>query len=320
MLKRRQRAGVAVDTDDEDRRLGRDARDGVRGQPARNPVRLERRHDRDPGRKRAHDLEERVAIDRHPPSLPLGPERAVEARRGSWLPGLILERLRCRCYELCDLTLVDSAAPARFRASRGLALAGAAGLRPRAAAGECRRRARHRARSVALSAALDRLVCVCVRAEGRLGGGGRSGRALFGVALSFSVRRPSTELCCCCARSTTCSPGRSSAGSSTAARRAMGALARHVALSSDVIVSGTDGHLREVNPAFTRILGYPRRRRRRQAVPRFRAPRRPGKVGRRSSARSSSGYGPITRFENRYRHRDGTLPLARMVDQHRPAA
>ena len=38
--------------------------------------------------------------------------------------------------------------------------------------------------------------------------------------------------------------------------RAVGALARHVELSSDVIVSGSEGNLDGVNPAFTRILGH----------------------------------------------------------------
>ena len=99
--------------------------------------------------------------------------------------------------------------------------------------------------------------------------------------------------------------------------RALGALARHVELSSDVIVSGADGYLDAVNPAFTRILGH--------AVEDV--------VGRpyidfvhpddhdKSLAvedELEAGRGPIATFENRYRHRDGKLPVAGMVDRRRP--
>ena len=86
--------------------------------------------------------------------------------------------------------------------------------------------------------------------------------------------------------------------------RALGALARHVELSSDVIVSGSDGHLKEVNPAFTRVLGHAVE----DVVGRpyldFVHPDDQGK-SLDVEDELQAGHGPIATFENRYRHRDG---------------
>ena len=87
--------------------------------------------------------------------------------------------------------------------------------------------------------------------------------------------------------------------------RALGALARHVSLSSDVIVSGADGYLDEVNPAFTRVLGH--------AVEDVVGRPYMDFVHPDDHEKSldledelEAGRGPIATFENRYRHRDGT--------------
>ena len=100
--------------------------------------------------------------------------------------------------------------------------------------------------------------------------------------------------------------------------RALGALARHVSLSSDVIVSGADGYLDEVNPAFTRVLGHAVE----DVVGRpyldFVHPGRPGEVaGARGRARGGSRADHDVREPLPPPRRD--LPLARVVGQPRSA-
>ena len=63
--------------DEDRRRVGRDAADRGRRQPARRPVGGDRRHDRDPRRERRHHLEEPLAFDRHRGALPRVSSRAT---------------------------------------------------------------------------------------------------------------------------------------------------------------------------------------------------------------------------------------------------
>ena len=87
--------------------------------------------------------------------------------------------------------------------------------------------------------------------------------------------------------------------------RALSALARHVEQSSDVIVSGANGCLEEVNPAFTRVLGHPVADVVGRPYVEF---VHPDDLERSLAAESEvvSGRGPIATFENRYRHLDAS--------------
>ena len=87
--------------------------------------------------------------------------------------------------------------------------------------------------------------------------------------------------------------------------RALVALARHVELSSDVIVSGAGGRFEDVNAGFTRALGYPVE----DVVGRLYLEFVHPDDRDRSIAverELEAGGGPIPAFENRYRHKDGS--------------
>jgi PAS domain S-box-containing protein len=87
--------------------------------------------------------------------------------------------------------------------------------------------------------------------------------------------------------------------------RALGALSRHVELSSDVIVAGSDGLFDEVNPAFTKVLGHEAKDVVGRSYLEFVHPEdREKSIAVEGDV--SAGRGPIRSFENRYRHRDGS--------------
>ena len=87
--------------------------------------------------------------------------------------------------------------------------------------------------------------------------------------------------------------------------RAVGTLARHVELSSDVIVSGKGGCIDEVNPAFVRVLGHAIEDAVGRRLREFVHPEdREGWIG--VEHELVAGEAPTETFENRIRHRDGS--------------